>query len=296
MVGRERLTLAELERNTVLAQWLTTAKPLTIPQLSLWTRENAAVTPTVSRWPFVNDNPLKENETVSDDAENVQMVPKCEPCEREIYGPSGRFNLVIAPCARWEGNSLNVRVADGGIDGVWITAAHDPNPDDPDDEAEGVNVLLTRKSAEVIYAMLGEWLGIVYAPAGAPKSLPANSPARAALARVRRPAMSARPEDVIARALCASWGSGFVGEGDATRILAALTAAGFVVVPGEPTEAMQKAGWVAVDREDGCAGTWDGHYCEHCQSDKVKRGGCRRLAVAAYRAMLAANTKETGDE
>lgn len=80
---------------------------------------------------------------------------------------------------------------------------------------------------------------------------------------------------------------------DTDAILAALRAAGFAVVPVEPTERMCKAGWVAADRDDGCAGTWEGKYCAYCESDAWNGGGCRGMAVAAYRTMIAATQDPT---
>lgn len=72
----------------------------------------------------------------------------------------------------------------------------------------------------------------------------------------------------------------------ADSILSALTAAGYVVVPREPTRDMLRAGWVAANKDDGCSGDEE-HGCIYCDALEWNGGGCRGMAAAAYRAMIA---------
>lgn len=60
-----------------------------------------------------------------------------------------------------------------------------------------------------------------------------------------------------------------------------------VAVPLEPTEAMRKAGKVATDRTQGCSGEYD-QPCYYCGDGFRHPDGCGYAAVAAYKAMIAA--------
>ena len=73
-------------------------------------------------------------------------------------------------------------------------------------------------------------------------------------------------------------------------IKAYLSEQGFVAVPLEPTEAMSKAGKVAVDRTSGCSGEHD-QPCAYCYLGFKHPDGCGHVAVAAYKAMIAAQEK-----
>ena len=70
-------------------------------------------------------------------------------------------------------------------------------------------------------------------------------------------------------------------------IQAWLADKGLVAVPLEPTEAIQQAGKVAVDRTSGCSGEHD-QPCSYCDDGFKHPDGCGYAAVAAYKAMIAA--------
>ena len=81
----------------------------------------------------------------------------------------------------------------------------------------------------------------------------------------------------------------YAGLGDVQLWLAEQ---GMVAVPLEPTKAMTKAGKVAVDRTTGCSGEHD-QPCSYCDDGLKHPDGCGYAAVAAYKAMIAAQESTT---